>query len=913
MNKKKLTLLFSTLLSTSFVVGMIAFSFKDSHLTSSLSKEDTYSLTLNTSSQIINGAKTSLSNDVTFISSDVSGDKISIGKNGYFYNSNKIKGINRISASIYLGSIQIWYGQYTDSNYHWISYTTSSTYDLSDIHPNFFKIVATSDTILNTVTIEYSCEDTYVDLDVSTDYSIYINDERVEELIDVTSLKQEGETWIKQFKVITDVYAGDVLTFKKQDSYINVDASGDGNNLSVLSNGFRVVNSTEEMASLYFKVYENSYDVWLTGYGGYEATNPIQNAPILQAWNWSVSTIQGALADIAAAGYKAIQVSPLQVQKDYYSGGGVWGNEWWKLYQPVSLSIATGNGTSKSAVGTKNGLISLCNAAKNYDIDIIVDVVANHLGGSSYSYFDSLVWTYEYDIVNGGLYHNYSQTTNDDSVIANVRYPLGSYPDIQTESNVVQGRVLSLLKEYLDCGVSGFRFDAAKHIETPYDTECASDFWPTVINGAKRYAKEKGYKTPYSYGEILYLNTYYRNYSYYAPFMSATESSQSYDVRRAVYYKSDSYITSDYLNGIGASKALLWAESHDIVNSSYQGAGDIDALNETQINQAYAMQASRSDTAVLYVARPENSSTTMGNIGSLYYKDAVVKAANEFHNRYVGHSEYVDVSDGCFINRRGSGSMQGAMVVNITDYEQLNVTVGLANGTYLDLVSKNYVTVNNGRATISFTNKVCALVPESIPECYVVGNTAFTGTSESWSYSSGVAMSLTASNYGEVENVTVNEGSVIKIYDKGRDKWFGYDDLGADYAFATRDGDDNIALEEGIYHFYLNSSDVIYLVKASTDEPEVKTYSVTNMPNWIGNNNADLYAWTWGGHQEAHWVKLTYLGTSGSFEEYNDITGFKLIRTEHDKAPSWEDRWNELANDINVVSGVYSYEASSWN
>ena len=441
----------------------------------------------------------------------------------------------------------------------------------------------------------------------------------------------------------------------------------------------------------------------------------------------------------------------------------------------------------------------------------------------------------------------------------------------------------------------------------------------------RRYAKEKGYKTPYSYGEILYLNTYYRNYSYYAPFMSATESSQSYDVRRAVYYKSDSYITSDYLNGIGASKALLWAESHDIVNSSYQGAGDIDALNETQINQAYAMQASRSDTAVLYVARPENSSTTMGNIGSLYYKDAVVKAANEFHNRYVGHSEYVDVSDGCFINRRGSGSMQGAMVVNITDYEQLNVNVGLANGTYLDLVSKNYVTVNNGRATISFTNKVCALVPESIPECYVVGNTAFTGTSESWSYSSGVAMSLTASNYGEVENVTVNEGSVIKVYDKGRDKWFGYDDLGADYAFATRDGDDNIALEEGIYHFYLNSSDVIYLVKASTDEPEVKTYSVTNMPNWIGDNNAlaDERAKQMDYKQFQKFIK------SGQFvpltdeelfvldqvktQSYNDITGFKLIRTEHDKAPSWQDKWNELANDINVVSGVYSYEASSWN
>ena len=876
-----------------------------------ISKDSSYSLTLNSADQILSGAKTGLDNDVYFLSNGISGEKITLANNGYFHNQNKIKGINRISVSLFTGSVQIWYGQYTDNDHHWISYTSSTTYDLSDISPNYFKIVASSETIINSVTIDYSCEDTYIDLDMTSDYSVYINGEKQEGLIDVTSLKKEGETWTKQFKLITDVYVGDVLSFKKANNYIDVDASGDGNNLRVLSNGFRVVNSTKEDASLFLKVYPSSYDVWLTGIEGYEPINPIQNAPILQAWNWSATTVKNNLNNIANAGYKAVQLSPMQVQKSYYSGGGVWQNEWWKLYQPVSFSIATGNGNSKSAIGTKNDLISLCNEAKNYDIDIIVDVVANHLGGDSYNSFDSLVWSFEYDIANGGLHHNIGYTTNDDSIEGNTRFTLGSYPDLQTESDVVQRRVLSLLKEYLDCGVTGFRFDAAKHIETPYDSSYASDFWPTVINGAKRYAKEKGYKTPYSYGEILYLNTYHRNYSYYSPFMSATESSQAYDVRRAVYYKSDEYLTSSYLNGVGASKSVLWAESHDIVKSSYDGAGDINALNETQVNQAYAIQASRSDTAVLYVARPYDGSTIMGNVGNTYYKDTVVSAANEFHNRYVGHGEYVDIKDGCFINRRSSGGTMGAMIVNITDYGSLTVHTGLNSGKYLDLVSKNYIDVNSdGTAYIEFQDKVCALVPESIPECYVVGNTNFTGTSSSWGFDSGVAMSLTSSNYGEVENVTINEGSVIKIYDRGRDLWFGYDQLGSTYAFASRNGDDDIALTSGVYNFYLNSNGEIYIVKLSTDEPVVVTFNVTNMPNWIGNDNCDLYAWTWGGHQEARWVKLSYSGTSGTFEEYNDITGFKLIRIANGASPSWN--CFNSTGDIQVVSGVYTYSASTW-
>ena len=870
--------------------------------------DNSYTLTLTNGNEIINGSNTSLGNNLSFISSGVSGNNnISIEKDGYLYNSTPITGINKIQVNKNSGDIQIWYGQYVNNEYTWISYVTDTTYDVSGINPNYFKIVASNNAVLSQIKITYSCSDSYVPLDTNVDYSIYINDEEMEGLIDVSSLKEEGETWTKQFKLITDVYPGDVITFKKNDDYINVDASGDGNNLSINSNGFRIVNSYCEDASLYFKVFNSSYDVWLTGNGNDEGFNDLQDAPILQAWNWSINNIQSNLDNIVNAGYKAVQISPLQVQKSYYNGGD-WGNEWWKLYQPQSLSIATGSGNSKNVIGTKAELISLCSKAEEKGLSIIVDVVINHLGGSSYNSFDSLVNEFENEIYTNKLYHTYGKGADDSSIEKNVRYSLGDYPDLQTENNYVQSRALSLLKEYLDCGIKGFRFDAAKHIETPYDSSCASDFWPTVINGAKRYAKQKGYDIPYCYGENLGLNTDQRSYNYYTPFMSLTENSQSYDVRDAVANGNTSKISNNYYYGIDASKALIWAESHDLYKE-----GKTSGLSETQINQIYAIQASRSGSSVMYMARPYDSSTQMKEIGTNYYKDVAVSAANEFKNRYRGYSEYVGTNNGCFYNRRGSGINAGALIVKLTGNNTLNVNVGLNNGTYLDLVSGNYVTVNNNNASITFTDCVAVLVPKNAPTCYVVGNTNFTGSDESWTISSGISMTLTNDNIGEVSDVMVAEGSVIKIYDSTNDEWYGYYQLGSSYSFATLSGDDNIALEAGTYNFYLNNEGNIYLVKQSNGE---ETYTINWTVDWVYNDNAVILAWVFGGdYGDGEWVETTKISNTSlnlDIDDNKSPTGMAFARFPQGTTTStanWDNKYNQTG-DVNFISGTTSYSVT---
>ncbi|HPJ24234.1 MAG TPA: alpha-amylase family glycosyl hydrolase, partial [Bacillota bacterium] len=173
---------------------------------------------------------------------------------------------------------------------------------------------------------------------------------------------------------------------------------------------------------------------------GYLVENP-QDGTILHAWNWSMSTVEEHLEDIAIAGFSAVQVSPMQPQKDYF-GIASWGSTWWKLYQPLGFSIAT----EEHSIGTKDDLESLCTAADAYGIKIIVDVVANHLAGDDSQTLNASVADYEPIIYNQNLIHTDNGMASDTSIFSVTRGALGSFPDLMTENAYVQSRVLDLLK-----------------------------------------------------------------------------------------------------------------------------------------------------------------------------------------------------------------------------------------------------------------------------------------------------------------------------------------------------------------------------------------------------------------------------------------------------------------------------------
>lgn len=201
----------------------------------------------------------------------------------------------------------------------------------------------------------------------------------------------------------------------------------------------------------------------------------VKDGVILHAFNWSYKSIKENLPAIAAAGYTTVQTSPVQQPKDYGTSNDVSG-QWWKLYQPVSMAIA-----QKSWLGTREELKSLCTEADKYGVKIICDIVSNHMGNELETSPNSLseqVKIYQPDFYNNKstYFHSYTGGASDGSVQGVVQGHLGS-PDLNTGNTNVQNAVISLLKDCIDCGVDGFRFDAAKHIETPDDGAYASNYW----------------------------------------------------------------------------------------------------------------------------------------------------------------------------------------------------------------------------------------------------------------------------------------------------------------------------------------------------------------------------------------------------------------------------------------------------
>lgn len=423
----------------------------------------------------------------------------------------------------------------------------------------------------------------------------------------------------------------------------------------------------------------------------------VQDGVILHAFNWSYNSIKENLPAIAAAGYTTVQTSPVQQPKDYGTSNDVSG-QWWKLYQPVSMAIA-----QKSWLGTKDELKSLCAEAEKYGIKIICDIVSNHMGNEIEENPNSLseqVKTYQPDFYENKdtYFRNNKITAGDSSVQAVVQGHLSACPDLNTGNQNVQDAVVSLLKECIDCGVDGFRFDAAKHIETPSDgSTYGSDYWSEISGKAGDYYKQKTGDDLYIYGEILNNCGAGRKYSAYTEYINVTDNRTGDAVLyNVVNGNASTAASSSYKSGVAASDAVLWAESHDTFEgtSGSAGIGNTSDVTDEDIIKAWAIVASRKDATALYFARP--GAALMGEAGTnTAYKSTAVTEINKFHNLFAGQSEKLGSADGVAYVARGTS---GIVLSNCTGTTK-NVSIsntGLADGTYTDTITGNKFTVAGG-------------------------------------------------------------------------------------------------------------------------------------------------------------------------------------------------------------------------
>ena len=482
---------------------------------------------------------------------------------------------------------------------------------------------------------------------------------------------------------------------------------------------------------------------------------------ILHCFNWTFKQIQDNLDAIKEAGFKSVQTSPVQQPKSN-------GASWWAFYQPLSFSIA-----DNSPLGSKTDLQNLCTAAEEKGISVIVDIVFNHMANVSDGVYESdgtpkvspNVEAYEPDIyaarnatTNPTFHHNLSTSPNAEGETQN--YQWGDLPDLNTSNALVQQRAYALLKECIDVGVDGFRFDAAKHIETNKDGEWSSTFWANTLGAAQTYYRNLNNKELFAYGEILDSLAGTRDITGYTDIMDITDNGIGGSISGAVRSGNAERLANVKYGkaGVDASKLVTWVESHDTYTSSSSHLGDKMML------KAWAVTASRKDSQSLFFARPTED-LQVGAIGSYLFENEKIASVNRFKNRFEGSEEERSFeNDSTYILERYNNNSQGALLVELSSDTEINV-VGLdklENGIYYDQITGKSVTVHKGKATIEFDASGISILTKTKDSLRPVISTSVRGATFVGSYQfTFKAENATKVTYqiGSAEPVVVNNPS----------------------------------------------------------------------------------------------------------------------------------------------------------
>ena len=480
------------------------------------------------------------------------------------------------------------------------------------------------------------------------------------------------------------------------------------------------------------------------------SVNEIDDGAILHAWNWSFDTIKSRLPEIKAAGYKAVQTSPIQANKDPYTDN----SKWWILYQPINFKI--GN----TQLGSRDQFKSMCEEAEKYDIDIIVDVVANHTGNRG----DGADAYYPHNSVDPSIKNNESFWHDHRGVDDwNNRWQVTQWgiglPDLNTANRQLQDMIIDFLNDAIACGADGFRFDAAKHIELPSDP-AGSDFWPRVLGSLDR-------DDLFIYGEVLQGGA--DNITGYHQYMATTVDWYGGSVRSAVGYHGSANVNNAKTYPISAnpSNLVTWVESHDTYANDHK---ETVALTNEQIKLGWAIIAGRADSTPLFFNRTAGGylAGSIGSAGDNMWKDPIVVAANNFRNAMAGENEYVRTQgNNLFITERGTS---GVMIVNVGGSTNVNCDTKLPNGQYKDTVSGNTFTVSNGKLTGNIGNRTIAtIILKDVVKEPTVSSSVETGTK----FVDSINVTLNAENTAKA-TYSIN-GGAAKTYTNGQSITLGSD------------------------------------------------------------------------------------------------------------------------------------------
>ena len=240
--------------------------------------------------------------------------------------------------------------------------------------------------------------------------------------------------------------------------------------------------------------------------------------------NWDLKSIEEILPQIKAQGFDSIQINPMQPFKTL--------NEfhWYMSYQPLGFRIG-------NMFGTKEDLKRLCQKANAMGIGIIVDVICNHTANKSDE--EPLI---PYEGVDKELLSRPDfwkpriMMKNGDDRKDATQHLIG-LPGLDLRNPDLKKIVFRYLDELRQCGVKGYRFDAAKHIGLPKE---GVTFFPEVKKYIDKYDMV-------AYGEFLGGDKEWRDeFAEYIPILSSFSCTNSEDKERMVFFEShDTFLNND--------------------------------------------------------------------------------------------------------------------------------------------------------------------------------------------------------------------------------------------------------------------------------------------------------------------------------------------------------------------------------
>ena len=251
--------------------------------------------------------------------------------------------------------------------------------------------------------------------------------------------------------------------------------------------------------------------------------------------------------------------------------------------------------------GTQDDLDELIKKCHERNILVILDMVINHTSSQN-EWFKQFTQAHQSNDYNNKYFDYYTYSYNGENpanrAFCSLEYTNQNYecnfsydmPELNFDNENVRNEVLNIAKYYLDKGVDGFRFDAAKYIYYS-NTSSSLDFWNWYTNKLKEI-KEDVYLVGEVWSGESEVNDYIRQMNCFNFSVSQADGQiancvKSSDVNRFASYIQNYQSTLNTINP--GSMPIPFISNHDMDRS----AGYLNVAN----GQAYL-------AANLYILSP---------------------------------------------------------------------------------------------------------------------------------------------------------------------------------------------------------------------------------------------------------------------------------------------------------------------